>query len=291
MISEAYTHYLYKQADILVANASYGIVYLQIGDTLVDYGFFTVIEPIDSEYLKNNFRSNLALEYGDLYKVTDVLGEGTLDTEYEDLLGVNDDSIRYTYSLRNNTLDGLRRTHDSFTNFIENINDFNYFKENYEDIFDYDMFARYLAISFLSGNTDDIRYNHNNYYLYFDVYTNKMSFIPFDLDNSLGFGKHLDLSGDFGVDYSIFFNVENENVLVKDFFLIPELVVLYENYLLAFIDDFFDYASFLDLYTETKVLYESILVDEFHLGNKTFDLRNIEWYFEEKIANVTTQLA
>ncbi|MBI9009724.1 MAG: CotH kinase family protein [Tenericutes bacterium] len=290
MISEVYTHYLYKQADILVANASVGIVYLQIGDTLVSYGFFTIIEPIDSEFLKDNFKSNLALEYGDLYKVTDVLGEGTLSLNYEDLLGINDDTIRYTYSLRNNSLDGERRTHENFISFVENINDLEYFNNNYEDIFDYDMFARYLAIAFLVGNTDDIRYNDNNYYLYFDVYTNKMSFIPFDLDNSLGFGKHLDLSGNFGVDYSIYYNLDAPNSLVAAFFSVTELVSLYETYLVEFTDDIFVYSDFLSMYNENKEMYESLLVDESHLGNKYFDLRNIEWYYSEKLSNVSSQL-
>lgn len=291
MISEVYTHYLYKQADILVANASVGIVYLQIGDTLVNYGFFTIIEPIDSEFLKDNFKSNLALEYGDLYKVTDVLGEGSLNLDYEDLLGINDDDIRYTYSLRNNSLDGERRTHENFISFVENINDLEYFNNNYEDIFDYDMFARYLAIAFLVGNTDDIRYNYNNYYLYFDVYTNKMSFIPFDLDNSLGFGKHLDLSGNFGVDYSIYYNLDVPNSLVAAFFSVTDLVSLYDNYLVEFMDDFFVYSDFLDMYNENKEMYESLLVDESHLGNIYFDLRNIEWYYTEKISNVSSQFA
>ena len=290
MISEAYTHYLYDQADILVANASYGVVYLQIGDTIVNYGFFTIIEPIDSEFVKNNFDSNLALEYGDLYKVTDVLGEGILDLDYEDLVGINLDDIRYTYSLRNNTLDNTRRTHNNFVSFIENINDLEYFKENYEDILDYDMFARYLAISFLVGNTDDIRFNHNNFYLYFDIYTNKMSFIPFDLDNTLGFGKHLDLSGNFGVDYSIYYITENPNTLVAAFFEVDELVELYDTYLNQFIDDIFIYSDFLTMYNASKDIYELILVDEFHLGNKTFDLRNIEWYFTEKTMNIVNEL-
>ncbi len=291
MISEAYTHYLYKEADVLVANASVGIVYLQIGDTLVDYGFFTIIEPIDSEFLKDNFKSNLALEYGDLYKVTDVLAEGTLNLDYENLLGINDDTLRYTYSLRNNSLDGVRRTHDNFISFVENINDLEYFAENYEDIIDHDMFARYLAISFLVGNTDDIRFNHNNFYMYFDVYTNKMSFIPFDLDNTLGFGKHLDLSGGFGTDYSIYYELANQNALVEAFFSVDELNTLYEGYLAEFTDEFFNYNDFLTMYTESRLLYEDILLDEFHLGNKTFDLRNIEWYYTEKINYVLDELA
>ena len=173
MISEAYTHYLYEQADILVANASYCLVYLVIGEKIVNYGFYTIIEPIDTEYVKNHFDSDLARNYGDLYKVTDVQTEGDLKLDYEGYIGISDDEIRYTYSLRNNSLNGLRRTHNNLEKFINDINDFDYFKDNYENIIDIDLFIRYLAIACLVGNTDEIRYNFNNYYTYFDVYTNK----------------------------------------------------------------------------------------------------------------------
>ena len=290
MISEAYTHYLYKQAGVLVANASYGLVYLKVGDTLVGYGLYTILEPIDSEFLKDNFKSDKALEYGDLYKVTDVAGEGTLDTNYEDLLGISNDDFRYTYALRNNTLDDTRRTHNNFEDFIEAINDFDYFEEHYDSIIDIDMFIRYLAISFLVGNCDDLRYNFNNYYLYFDVYTNKVTFVPFDLDNTLGFGKSYDLSGSFMTDYSIYFNLDNPSPLITNVFKIPKLMSLYTQYLNLFTEDYFNFSSFEIMYLEAIELYEDVLILEDHLGNKEFGLRNIEWYFEKKLEYVLVEL-
>ncbi len=290
MISEAFTHYLYKEAGLKVANASYGLVYLKIGETLVSYGFYTFIESIDSEFLKDNFDSDQALEYGDLFKITDVMTEGTLRLDYLGYTGINTDDVRYTYSLRNNTNDGTRKTFDSFTYFIQRINDQEYFLEHYDELIDVDLFVRYLAISFLAGNTDDLRYNFNNYYLYFDVYTNKATFIPFDLDNSLGFGKHLDGSGDFGTDYSIYYNIEDPSPLIENIFLIEEVRDLYEEYLAYYLDNIFIYSVFSDMYLEAKDMYENILISEGHLGNKTFDTRNMEWYFTEKTTNVLAQL-
>lgn len=288
MISEAYTHYLYEQADVLVANASYCVVYLVIGEEIVNYGLFSVIEPIDTDFVKKNFDSDLARNYGDLYKVTDVQTEGDLRLDYESYIGISDDA-RYTYSLRNNSLDGLRRTHNSFEQFILNINDFDYFKENYEDIIDMDMFIRYLAISFLVGNSDDIRYNYNNYYLYFDVYTDKVTLIPFDLDNTLGFGKSLDVTG-FMADYSIYYNLNNPSPLIDNVFRIDELRTLYSQYILEFIDEFFNYNSFQLHYNEIKNLYEYTLINENHLGNKVFGLRNIEWYFDTKVNSILNEI-
>jgi len=290
MISEAFAHYLYKQAGLIVANATYGLVYLKIGETLISYGFYTIVEPIDSEFIKNNFNSDKALEYGDLYKVTDILSEGNLSLDYDGLIGIDSDTYSFTYTLRNNTLDGLRTTHDAFGEFVGNINDSAYFTNNFETIMDIDLLARYLAIAFLVGNTDDIRYNFNNYYLYFDVYTGKATLIPFDLDSSLGFGKHLDLSGNYGVNYDIYYNLDDVSPLLENFFNIAELRTLYEDYLEMFIDTFFNYQEFLVMYLDAVSLYENTLVSDNHLGNKVFGTRNIEWYMESKIDSVSNQI-
>ncbi|HPJ24437.1 MAG TPA: CotH kinase family protein, partial [Bacillota bacterium] len=290
MISEAFTYGLYRQAGLVVANASYGLVYLKIGDTVVPYGFFTVVEPIDSEFLKANFKSNLANEYGDLYKITDVMTEGSLKTFDENLVGLDSDEARYTYSLRNNSLDGTRRTFSTLESFINHINDPVYFNDHSQDILDVDLFIRYLAIAFLAGNTDDLRYNFNNYYLYFDVYSRQATFIPFDLDASLGFGKHLDLSGNYGVSYAIDYNLDDPSPLIASIFANETYVNLYRHYLQTFIEDFFNYDDFYLMYLEAKNLYEPLLISQGHLGNRVFDTRNVYWYFTEKTTSVLNQL-
>jgi hypothetical protein len=53
-------------------------------------------------------------------------------------------------------------------------------------IVDIDRFLMYVAVSYLTGNPDDMRNNMNNTYIYFDSVTNKAYFIPYDLDWSLG---------------------------------------------------------------------------------------------------------
>jgi hypothetical protein len=53
-------------------------------------------------------------------------------------------------------------------------------------VVDIDKFLMYIAVSYLTGNPDDMRNNMNNTYIYFDSLTNKAYFIPYDLDWSLG---------------------------------------------------------------------------------------------------------
>ncbi len=291
MISEAFSYHLYQKAGVVVSNVSYGIVYLKIGDTLVNYGFYNFIEPIDNNFLSKHFDANVIGDYGDLFKCTDIIGPADLSIHHEGLIGININATneRYSYTLKNHRQNGLRTDFSILTNFIDNINDTDYFLRNANRIIDIDAFIRAIAMGFLIGNTDDYRHNFNNYYLYFEVYTKRAYYIPFDLDNVLGFGKHQDVSGDFGVQYPLI-GINEMAVLVNQIFQSDLYREQYLNYLDDFVQNIFDYEIFLSEYMMAKNLYQSVLVNENHLGNQVFGLRNIEWYFTEKNASVTSQL-
>lgn len=292
MISEAFAHYLYRQAGVKVSNASYGIVYFQIGDELIGFGFYTFIEPIDNNFLSKNFKSDVIGDYGDLFKCTDLIGLADLSVNYNNLIGINDteNNVRYTYALKNHQQNGLRTDFSVMTDFIDHLNDIDYFEDNAGKLLDADAFIRALAMGFIIGNSDDYRYNYNNYYLYFEVYTQKAYFIPFDLDSSLGFGKHQDPTDNYGVYYSIV-DMNEMAILVNRILSIEAYRNLYYQYLNAFINEYFDYSLFEQEYQLAKTLYEGVLIAENHLGNQLFSLRNSEWYFTEKKAEVLNQLA
>ncbi len=292
MISEAYAYQLYADADVIASKATYGIVYLKIDEMLINYGFYTIIEPIDQEFLKKNFDSDLLGDFSDLYKATDTAGPADLSLNYDGLIGINENEIneRFSYALKNNSIDGLRTQHTILIDFIQDINTLDIFLANAEKLIDTDLFARALAIGFLIGNTDDYRYNYNNYYLYFDVYTNQATFIPFDLDNALGFGKHQDITYQFGLNYPLFSSSDDPAILVSQFLEVPEYRNLYLHYLEEFATNLFKYDDFLVEYTSARNLYQDILVNENHLGNQVFGLRNVAYYMVNKTNNVLTYL-
>jgi len=59
-------------------------------------------------------------------------------------------------------------------------------KELLEAKIDMPSFLRYAALSYLTGNPDDMRNNGNNYYIFFNPNEgNKAYFIPYDYDWSL----------------------------------------------------------------------------------------------------------
>lgn len=292
MISEMYSYLLYDEAGIAVSKATNAIVYLKIGETIINYGFYTVIEPVDTEFLKKNFDSDLIGDYGDLYKATDTSGIADLSLNYDGLIGINENDLneRYSYALKNNTLDGTRTRHDTLIDFITDINNLTTFETHATDLLDVDSFARALAIDFLLGNTDDYRYNYNNYYLYFNVYTNQAVYIPFDLDNTLGFGKHQDVTYQYGLYYPLFSDTDQYAILVNSFFSVEEYKNLYLSYLDEFVNSFFNYDHFYLEYIQAKELYQDLLVNENHLGNQVFGLRNVAYYIVTKQQNVLNYL-
>lgn len=293
MISEAFSYYLYDQAGVITSNASYGLVYFKIGETLVGFGFYSIIEPIDNEFLKKNFDSDAIGDYGDLYKSTDIQTEATLSGDISAYVGINENEIneKYTYALKNNTLGGTRTIHSALTSLVSALEDPVYFSEHASEYVDVDQFLRYLAMGFLIGNTDDYRYNYNNYYLYFEVYTDVAVMIPFDLDNSLGFGKSQDVTGNYAVYYDLYSDTDDSAALIHAIFQNPAYVAQYEAYLYEFATTVFDYDVFLEAFYAAKDNYETILVEENHLGNQAFTLRNTYWYFTTKQEVVLSLLA
>jgi spore coat protein CotH len=292
MISEAFSYYLYQQAGVNVSNASYGLVYFQIGDELIGYGFYNYIEPIDNNYLSKNFDSNVIGDYGDLFKCTDAVGIADLSVHYEELIGFNVNEIneRYSYALKNHTKNDTRSDFSILTDFIDDINDIDYFEAHAASLIDVDAFLRALAMGFLIGSSDDYRNNYNNYYLYFEVYTDQVYYIPFDLDSSLGFGKHQDLTGNYGVNYNII-AMNEMAILVHQVLSIEAFRTRYVDYLDEFVTQYFQYADFHAEYLNAKNLYEAVLIAENHLGNQAFNIRNSEWYFTQKTENVVSQIA
>lgn len=284
MITEDYAYSLFHQAGVVTANSSYGLIYFQIGSLVVPFGLYTIIETIDNEFLKKHFDGNIIGDYGDLYKATDIDIPATLGLDNLDSIGIDDDTLdrHYSFALKNNTLDGTRQIFAPLVDLIEVLNGETVSKETLTDLVDIDGFLRFLAIDFLIGNTDEYRYNANNYYLYFQVYDHQAVMIPFDLDNVLGFGKHKDLSGNHGVYFPLFATTDGEAILVDKVLAVPEFREQYLQYLQTFNQDLFLFTAFAAAFQNAKDLYEAVLQSENHLGNQVFDLRNSEWYFTEK---------
>jgi hypothetical protein len=294
LITEAYAQGLLRAAGVVAQNASYGLVYLVVGGVTKGFGIYTFVEPIDKSFLNRHFKPDALNEFGDLYKATDVNDvKAYLNLPIGGRIGINQNAlnVRYQFSLQNNTQDGQRTRHDHLENLIERLNDPAATQAEFLAILDVESLLRMLAIQFLIGNTDDFRFNGNNYCIYFEVYTNRAVLIPFDFDNSLGYGRSQDGTDRYTVDWDVFTTRDQANELVNRIFEFPSFSNRYLELLETFATTLFDYEPFASEVTALKDAYETILIEEDHLGAQVVDARNAAWYFEAKRDAVLVSIA
>ena len=75
-------------------------------------------------------------------------------------------------------------------------------KEDIAKVVDMDNFLAFEAVTYFTGNPDDIRNDYNNYYIYFLKSSGKAIFIPYDVDRVFGLTKDWNPTNDAmtGVD-------------------------------------------------------------------------------------------
>jgi hypothetical protein len=69
-------------------------------------------------------------------------------------------------------------------------------KEDIAKVVDMDNFLAFEAVTYFTGNPDDIRNDYNNYYIYFLASSGKAVFIPYDVDRVFGLTKDWNPTGD-----------------------------------------------------------------------------------------------
>lgn len=185
-------------------------------------------------------------ESGKLYLVSQVLDETYLEQHFDNPDGVlfkaelgsslsyvNDDPSSYVKSFSQET-----RVNEAdyaslieFSQFISQTDDATFAAELAQR-FDVEAFASYLALNNLLVNLDSIAAMNNNYYLYYDDLSGKMTLLMWDGNESLG-----GLGGRQVTDYDLYYEGQTgmrmpggstQNVLFKRFMADPGFRALYE---------------------------------------------------------------
>jgi len=153
-------------------------------------GVYTLYEPIDEVFINRNLPK--AAQGGNLYKCA-------YQTRFngKDSIGVENEIAGefYQFDLKTN-----KKTpdHTLLNNLISVLNDGIPTKEELETVLDMDNFLTFCAVSYFVGNTDDMRNDTNNVYIYFRADNNKAIIIPHDYDRGLGVGKDVTQENPFG---------------------------------------------------------------------------------------------
>ena len=181
---------LFEKNNYLSPNCTLTQVFITEFDQAQNLGIFELNEPIDEIFLSKHLEEkDLG---GDLYKVGwDYSNGGSLTSDTLYSIGVEDEHAGYfpIYDLKTNK---KTSSHNDIKNLINTLNNN---INNIENVVDIDLFLRFAALSYITGNPDDFRNNYNNYYMYFLASSKKVIFIPYDLDRTYGITKDWDPFG------------------------------------------------------------------------------------------------
>tara|TARA_B100000745_G_scaffold286755_1_gene222903 strand:+ start:140 stop:1408 length:1269 start_codon:yes stop_codon:yes gene_type:complete len=186
---ELYAYDLFNQVGVYAPLTGTTRLYLHIGDQTIDYGIYTMVEPVDKSFLRKRYGDDG--NEGNLYKcLWQWGGPATLEKfniNDGNVIGLEDDEgFKPTYDLKTNKDE---EDHTAIVNFVNQINDLSGddLKAYLDANFEIQDFLRALAMNVLIGMPDDYWGMGNNYYLYF-ANNDKIRFIPYDYDHSFGEG-------------------------------------------------------------------------------------------------------
>jgi spore coat protein CotH len=200
LVNQVYASTLFKTHGVVTPQSTLATLSLQTENQGHEVGIYSINETIDDIFIARHFQP--ANAKGDLYKalypnqllLSHMASLNPFTNEYvftPEMVGVENTEAFYhpVYDLKTN-----RRTsqHEQLMTLVKTLATLNRLPTSEERlealnrIVDIDAFLMYVAVSYLTGNPDDMRNNMNNTYIYFDSVTNKAYFIPYDLDWSLG---------------------------------------------------------------------------------------------------------
>lgn len=201
-VREVYGYDLMRRFGVYTAaRASFCTVFLKIGDEKPIYlGVSEMFECYDDQYLSDHTAcGDFAGETGFLWKG----GWSELDGKWygadfahalHGLMGISEtvlnppSTVEYSYDYKSKKKK-LENAKDQLETFISNLNTLtgNEFKTWAESAIDIDLLLRAMACEAAIGHWDDLWYNGNNFYAYFDNDGDgRLRIIPYDMDNTLG---------------------------------------------------------------------------------------------------------
>ncbi len=184
-LKESYAYELYRSQGVLAPRVN--LCSLDWSGTHM--GVYTINEPVDEAFLEKRLPAEEL--GGDLYKCGNWGGanftvNGSIGIENEDK------GEFYVYDLKTNK---KTSQHEMLLSLLRRLDSGITTKESFAQMVDVENFLSYAAVSYFVGNPDDLRNNHNNFYLYFLKSSGKAIIIPYDCDRCFGVTVDYDPSG------------------------------------------------------------------------------------------------
>ena len=186
------------------------------------YGLYADVEHLDETFMARRFGTEDGALFKCLYPA-DLAYRGPTGASYQH----SDGTGRPVYELTQ----GEPAAYDALAAFITVLNQTpsSAFPAAIERAFDVNGFLRTLAAEVVTGSWDDYWYNKNNFYLRIDPVTSRVTYLPYDIDNTFG----IDFVGhDWGTRNPYTWgNASEARPLVSKILAVPEFRARYTFYL------------------------------------------------------------
>lgn len=236
---------IFARAGLAVSHTAFYTLYVDHGNGPEYFGLYTLVEEVDGEVLDTQFSS----DDGNLYKPED-FGASFIDGSFAEVdfeKKTNEDEEDWS-----DILALFAALHDD-TAFTDPAT----WRANLEAVFDVDGFLKYLAVNEIIQNWDSYGKMTQNYYLYNDPETSKLTWIPWDHNEALQVGKQ---GGALALDFS---NMEaNSWPLIEKLYADEMYKAQYDYYLMEVIGDAFETSSTQMLYDTYSYLVEPYATSE-----------------------------
>lgn len=259
---------LFRQFGLASPQSAFCEVYIDYGNGPQYYGLYTLIEEVDDSVIKTQFTNGS----GNLYKPDGdaaSFANGTYDTD-EFYLKTNLDSSNYSdISALYEAINSSLRTTDT-----------EIWKTNLENVFDVDLFLKYLAANNTIQNWDTYGNMTHNYYLYNNPANNKLTWIPWDNNEAFQEGKR---SGTLSFPMN---EVSSNWPLIKYIIAQPEYEAIYEGYLQQFIGEVFIPSEMISRYT----IYYELIKDYVYAEEYGYSFLSSDNQFDQGVATLKTHV-
>ncbi|TLP79161.1 CotH kinase family protein [Maribacter sp. ACAM166] len=245
MLREKVATDIFRNVGLAASHTAFYTVYVDHGDGPVYFGVYTLVEEVDDTVIDEQFSDN----DGNLYKPDGdaaTFAAGTYD-EDEYVKKTNEDDADFSdiEALLNTLNDGSRST------------DVASWRTNLDAVFDTDGFLKYLATNTVIQNWDTYGRMSHNYYLYNNLDTGKLTWIPWDNNEALQEGKR---GGSPELDFSDV--TAAQWPLISYLYADEQYRAKYDTYVQEVVDGAFNEATMQALYANYAALIEPYATSE-----------------------------
>lgn len=235
---------VFRDAGIASSHTAFYTLYVDHGDGPEYFGLYTLVEEVDGEVLDTQFSS----DDGNLYKPEDGSAnfvENTFSSEdFTKKTNEDDEDWSDIESLFSALHDDTRTT------------DAASWRSDLESVLDVDQYLKYLAVNGVIQNWDTYGRMIHNYYLYNNPENGLLTWIPWDNNEALEFGKQ---GGALALDFS---DLDTSWPLISKIYADATYKAQYDAYLQEVITNNFDTASMEEKYDTYSDLIEEYATSE-----------------------------